>query len=266
MIVDTNAFLGQYPFRQLTQRTAVELIGQMDAHAIDAALVSSLHAVFYRDTHRGNQELFEQITPFADRLFPIAAVNPTYVGWERDVDESIAAGAKAMTLWPEHHGYRLLDDHGRAAVTRIADSGLPIVLTQRLEDRRQRHRWDAAHDLTLADFIELAAAFPQQSFSLCNWAGVSGERLLTAGLRDRCLIDFARLQVLLTKDVSQLIQTMRIDSIAFGSHMPFDYLAPSLVKLANLQTMLPPLEYQKVAWANAAQFFSLPFAVQTSDE
>ena len=49
---------------------------------------------------------------------------------------------------------------------------------------------------------------------------------------------------------------MGIESIAFGSHMPFDYLGPSLVKLANLAT-LPATDYEKIAWRNAADFLRL---------
>jgi hypothetical protein len=57
---------------------------------------------------------------------------------------------KAVALVPEHHGYALNDERGRAALKRIADLGVPVVLMQRFEDRRQRHAWDRAEDLTQA--------------------------------------------------------------------------------------------------------------------
>jgi predicted TIM-barrel fold metal-dependent hydrolase len=257
MIIDVNAYLGHYPFRQLPRTDARSLVAHMDAHGIDIALVSSLHAVFYRDSHQGNCELFAEIQPFQPRLVPVATVNPKYVGWEADLAESVETGrAKGIALWPEHHGYQLADEHGQAALRRIADYGLPIVLTQRLEDRRQRHHWDVASDLTIDSVIAAATAHPTLRFLLSNWIGLDGTKLRAAGLRGRCLIDFARLHVLMNKEVPQLVETLGVESIAFGSHMPFDYLGPSLVKLANLAVVLPE-DYERIAWRNAAEFFRL---------
>jgi predicted TIM-barrel fold metal-dependent hydrolase len=257
MIIDVNANLGHYPFRQLQRTDARSLVAHMDAHSIDIALVSSVHAVFYRDSHQGNRELFEEIQSFAGRLVPIATVNPKYVGWESDLAESIEQGrAQGIALFPEHHGYSLADDHGQSALRRIVEYDRPVVLTQRLEDRRQRHHWDIANDLTIESVIEAASAHPRLRVCLSNWIGLDGTQLLAAGLRGRCLIDFARLHVLMNKEVPLLVETLGGQSIAFGSHMPFDYLGPSLVKLANIGAVLPE-DYERIAWRNAAEFFRL---------
>lgn len=257
MIIDVNATLGHYPFRQLRHRTAEKLIDLMDRNGIDRAVVSSLHAVFYRDAHRGNEELRAETAAHGARLIPVATVNPKYAGWERDLAEAVERWQmKAVTLVPEHHGYTLADAHGRAALTRMAEYGLPVVLTQRFEDRRQRHAWDRAEDLTVAALIEAAQAHPRLRFLLVNWIGLDGAKLAAAGLRGRCLIDFARLQVVYRKEVPRLIETMGVEAIAFGSHMPFDYVGPSLVKLANLEK-LPAAEREKIAWRNAAAFLGI---------
>ena len=58
MIIDLNASVGHYPFRRLAHSEARALLGAMDRHGIDRAVVVSLHAVFYRDSHEGNEELF----------------------------------------------------------------------------------------------------------------------------------------------------------------------------------------------------------------
>ena len=257
MIIDVNAFLGHYPFRQLPRTDARSQITHMDAHGIDVAFVSSLHAVFYRDAHEGDRELFAEIQPYPQRLMPLATVNPKYVGWEADLAESVETGrARGIALWPEHHGYQLADEHGQVALRRIAEYDLPVVLTQRLEDRRQRHHWDVASDLTLESVIAAATAHPTLRLLLSNWIGLDGAKLREAGLRGRCLIDFARLHVLMNKEVPQLIEMLGVESIAFGSHMPFDYAGPSLVKLANVAAVLPD-DYEQIAWKNAAKFFRL---------
>jgi predicted TIM-barrel fold metal-dependent hydrolase len=257
MIIDVNAHLGHYPFRRLRFTGASTMIEHMDSHGITAAVVTSLHSVFYRDAHRGNEELFHECRKFPGRLIPVATVNPTYAGWQRDLEQSVREWqTKAIGLFPSYHNYSLTDQHGQSVLRSAAEHNLPVVLTQRLEDRRQRHPWDQAEDISIEELSELAMAHPSVRFSLRNWSGLDGGQLLAAKLRGRCLIEFSRLQVLVSKDVPKLISTLGVDSIAFGSHMPFDYVGPSLVKLANLAT-LPAGDCEKIAWKNAAAFFQL---------
>lgn len=257
MIIDVNATLGHYPFRALAHRTAEEVATLMARHGLDRAVVSSLPAVFYRDVHRGNEELRAAIGPHGRRFIPVATINPRYVGWERDLAECVESwGFKAVALAPAHHGYALQDEPGRAALARIARLGVPVVLTQRLEDRRQRHAWDRAEDLTAAELIAAAQAHPTLRFLLINWAALDGAKLAAAGLRGRCLIDFARLQVLYRREVPRLIETLGIEALAFGSHLPFDYVGGSLVKLSNLGH-LSAADQERIAWRNAAAFLRL---------
>ena len=44
--------------------------------------------------------------------------------------------------------------------------------------------------------------------------------------------------------------------MAFGSHMPFDYVGPSLVKLSNIER-LRPADFEAIAWRNAARFLQV---------
>lgn len=257
MIIDVNACLGHYPFRKLRCDSAEKMIALMDRNGIDRAVVSSLHAVFYRDAHRGNEELMAETKAHGSRFIPVATVNPKYVGWQRDLAEAVERWKmKVVTLVPEHHGYTLGDDHGRAALSRIAEYGVPLLLTQRFEDRRQRHAWDRAEDLSANAVIEAAKAHPRLKFLLANWLGLDGARLVEAGLKGRCLIDFARMQVVYRKEVPRLIESLGVEALAFGSHMPFDYVAPSLIKLDNL-ARLRPGDREAIAGRNAAAFLRI---------
>ncbi|MBI5692574.1 MAG: amidohydrolase family protein [Verrucomicrobia bacterium] len=257
MIIDLNASVGHYPFRRLSHRSPEEVVALMDRHGLDRAVVTSLHAVFYRDAHQGNAELHAAATAHGGRLVPVATVNPRYVGWERDLAEATGPWKmKAVALWPEYHGYSLGDSAGRAVLAALAERNLPVMLVQRLEDRRQRHAWDRAEDLTMATLLEAAKQHPRLRFLLVNWAGLDGARLAAAGLKGRCLIDFARQQVLFRKEVPKLLATLGAEAIAFGSHLPFDYVAPSLIKLANLEH-LPAADHERIAWRNVAEFLGL---------
>lgn len=257
MIIDINACLGHYPFRRLRFNTAATMLELMNRNGIDRAVVSSLNALFYRDVQQGNEELWEETKPHGARFVPVAMVNPKYVAWERDLAEAVESWKmKVVTLAPEHHGYSLNDEHGRAALARIAEYGTPVMLIQRYEDRRQRHHWDRAEDLQASALFEAARAHPRLKFLLVNWLGLDGAKLVQAGLKGRCLIDISRPQVVYRKDVPRLIESMGVEAIAFGSHMPFEYVGPSLVKLANIEK-LRPAEYEAIAWRNAAKFLGL---------
>ena len=57
MIIDTNAYLGAFAFRQLRHNTAGQLLRLMDAKGIDKALVSNPMAITYKNTQPANEEL-----------------------------------------------------------------------------------------------------------------------------------------------------------------------------------------------------------------
>lgn len=257
MIIDINATLGHYPFRQLAATTPSAMLQLMDRWTIDRAVVSSLHSVFYRDAHRGNQELFEHVQAHPNRFVGVATINPRYVGWRKDLDDCLdQMKMKAVTLVPAHHGYGLSEPPAQEAIKEIAKRNIPLLLTQRFEDRRQRHHWDVAEDLEQASVLELSRQHPELRLILSNWIALDGAKLKSAGWQGRILVDFARLHVLLHGDVGKLIDSLGIDAIAFGSHMPFDYTAAALVKLSNLDT-LSAAEREQVTWRNAARILNL---------
>lgn len=257
MIVDVNAALGPYPFRALENAAPETLLAAMDRHGIARSLVSSLSAVFYRDAHRGNEQLRELVGGSGGRLVAGATVNPVYVGWERDLEEAVMRwGMKAVALYPEYHGYALDGPAGRAVLARIATLGVPVILKQRLEDRRQRHAWDRAEDLALPAVLAAAKAHPTLRLALLNWGALDGAKLAEAGLRGRCLADFARLPVVLRHDVPTLVAALGPEAVAFGTHAPFDYAGGSLIKLSNLERMYPG-DGAKFASGNAIRFFGL---------
>ena len=61
MIIDINAYLGHFAFRQLRYRTADSLMGLMDRKLVDKAVVSSANAITYRNAEAGNEELAAEV-------------------------------------------------------------------------------------------------------------------------------------------------------------------------------------------------------------
>lgn len=139
MIVDANAFVGNWPFRQLDGSPA-GLIELMDEKGVDKALVSAFEGVTYRNCHAANHELIEAIDDHRDRLIPVATINPIYANWEEDLEEAIEElGCQAVKLLPTYHYYDLNEEPVVKAVNRCAELDIPVIIAFALEDQRQRH-------------------------------------------------------------------------------------------------------------------------------
>ena len=57
MIIDANAYLGFFAFRQIRHNKADALLKLMDEKGIDRAMVSSASAITYRNVQPANEEL-----------------------------------------------------------------------------------------------------------------------------------------------------------------------------------------------------------------
>ncbi len=187
------------------------------------------------------------------RLIPVATVNPTYAGWERDLTETVGRWKlKAVTLVPERHGYSLTDNRGRAALARIAEHGVPVVLIQQWEERQQRHAWDRTEDPTMNARLAAAKAHPGLRFALNNWAALGGHQRREAGLKgrgDRLCADAEGA----AQEVSGPSEALGVEAVAFGLHAPFDDAVPALVQLANLER-LRAADFERTAWRDALAF------------
>ncbi|MFL5402966.1 MAG: amidohydrolase family protein [Gemmatimonadales bacterium] len=146
MRIDTNSFLGAYPFRRVPGTAPDALIQAMDRAGIDRAWVSHLPSVFWRDPAQGNDWLYETAERY-DRFDPIPAVHPGLNGWEEVVAGARTAGAPAVRSDPTYYGLDPAGAEMQALVQRCAAEEVPLLLAVRLEDARQRHPNDRAPEL-----------------------------------------------------------------------------------------------------------------------
>ena len=89
MLIDINANIGHWPFRQTVNNTCETLLDRMDQYGTDISVVSNLNGIFYKDTQASNEELYKEINAdqrFHDRFLPFAIINPIYGGWKRDLE------------------------------------------------------------------------------------------------------------------------------------------------------------------------------------
>ena len=106
-MLDINAYVGHWPFKQLKYNTCEATIDRMDHFAVDISVISNLNGIFYKNTQSANKELFDEIQSnkkFGERFIPFAVINPIYAGWRDDLEECRTKfGMKGVRLYPKYH-------------------------------------------------------------------------------------------------------------------------------------------------------------------
>ena len=157
-MIDVAAFIGPYPFRQVPHPDPDVLVRVLAREGLSGAWVGFLPAVWHRDPSAGNGALFAALAPHGEVLLPAPVVRPDWPAWERTLRDVVEQGAPCIRAYPMHWGMSPHDASMRALALACGEHGVPLVLTVRFEDLRQRHPLDVAGDLTAAHVRSLARA------------------------------------------------------------------------------------------------------------
>ena len=160
MMLDTSVFIGPYPYRALPACGVADLLAAMDRADVEAAWVGHLPSFLYRDPAPGTRELLAALAPHRDRLRPVPAVHPGMPRWEHDLAQAANDGAPAVRVYPTWQGLDPVGGEMRVLAAAAASLGLPLLLTVRFEDARQRHPLDTAAELPAAAVRRLVATDP----------------------------------------------------------------------------------------------------------
>ena len=141
-MIDVNAYLGHFAFRQLRHNTADGLLRLMDRNGIERAAVSSAASITYRNAQAGNEELAAEVKGHGDRFIPIAVINPAYAGALDDLRTCREEfGMRGLRLYPSWHNYQLTDPSCVELVNAAAAAGMSISIPLRVEDRVSKAGW-----------------------------------------------------------------------------------------------------------------------------
>jgi predicted TIM-barrel fold metal-dependent hydrolase len=238
MLIDVNANIGHWPFRQTKGNTCKALLERMDQSGIDVSVVSNMNGIFYKDTQASNEELHEEIISdplFRDRFIPFAIFNPIYAGWKGDLDKCISEmGIKGIRLYPKYHDYELTDPACIELVEMARDRGLAVSLTLRMADSRARSWMDIDWEWNLADVIPIFKKVPDAKYMVLNIAnGIHLNDEDTAIFKNADVVfDTSGRNIY---NLSELILKFGTDMFAFGTHSPIlDYLT-GLLRIESLR-------------------------------
>jgi predicted TIM-barrel fold metal-dependent hydrolase len=237
-MIDCAAYIGPFPFRELPHPEAPVLVRVLAREGLRGAWVGYLPAPWQRDPAPANESLFSALAPHAE-LRPAPVVRPDWPHWERTLRDIVERGAAAIRAYPMHWGMGPHDPHLRALALACGEIGVPLVLTVRFEDLRQRSSLDVAGDLTPAHVRALARAGASVRLVV---TGAGRELLeevhwgLTPDEQQRVYWDFAWIWGPPEDQLAHLFRTVGAERFVYGTHWP---LRLTQAPRANLD-LLPP--------------------------
>lgn len=233
-VTDIATFVGRYPYRELTHSSADWLIRQMDRVGIERAWVGYLPALLHRDPAPGNARLHEEIARYRGRLEAVPVVHPGLPRWEQDLNAAIQGGAPAVRVYPS---YQTLDPCGpemRVLAAAAAAARLPIILTVKIEDPRQRHPLDVGTDLPPSSVRSLVRSDSDVRLVVTHADRSFVEEVhfgLTPRESERVLWDFSWILGPPENHLALLLTTVGIQRFTLGTGMPLRIPDSAMAKL-----------------------------------
>lgn len=221
-MIDVAAFIGPYPFRHLPHPEPDVLARVLEREGLAGAWVGYLPSAWQRDPAPGNAALFAALKDFPT-LRPASVVRPDWPGWERTLAEGLDRGAAAIRAYPMHWGMGPHDPLMRELALACGSLGVPLLLTARFEDLRQRSPLDGAGDLTAAHVRALARSDASVRLVV---TGAGREMLeethwgLTTEEQGRVYWDFSWIWGPPEDHLAHLLRTVGAGRFVFGTHWP----------------------------------------------
>ena len=233
MRIDVNLFLGAYPFRRIPGTSPDAVIRAMDRVGIDQGWATHLPGLFWRDPTEGNAWLYETAGR-QPRLRPVPAIHPGLPGWERGLEQALAANTPAVRCDPTLYGLDPAGPAMRSLVAACGEAGTLLLLTVRLEDGRQRHPHDRAPELPAAAVRFLIRSHPTARLLVTHAHRGFVEEVhfgSTPAEAARIWWDLCWLWGPPEDDLATLLTTVGMDRFVFGTGQPLRLPEASVAKL-----------------------------------
>ena len=222
-MIDVNTLIGPYPFRSVPHPDPEVLVRVMDREQIARAWVGHLPSVFYRDPSAGNVALYQALAPHAGRLRAAPTIRPDWPGARAAISQAVDVGAAAVRVYPSHWQLGPQAVSLRELALACGEARLPVLLTVRFEDLRQRHPLDIAGDLTAAAIRDLARAGDQVRLVVTAAGRELIEEVhwgLTPAEQARVVWDISWIWGPPEDHLAKLFRTIGASRFVFGTHWP----------------------------------------------
>ncbi|MBL9200614.1 MAG: amidohydrolase family protein [Opitutaceae bacterium] len=248
-LVDTHVYLGRWPFRRAPLDEPAALVAKLRAHGVTAAWAASLDALLHKDIAGLNARLAEECARHgAGLLVPVAALNPSLLGWERELRRCASEHRmRAVRLHPNYHRYTLADPLAARVLGLAAELGLLVQIPLLMEDERTIHPLVNVPPVNAAPLADLLKKIPALRVQLLNaHRTLRGAPLLSLAAQG-VHFDLSNLEGV--EGVTHLLSQLPVQRLCFGSYAPVFYFEAAMLKLK--ESVLDDATLAAVRSANA---------------
>jgi hypothetical protein len=231
--IDVNTFLGRYPFRDIGEWEASDVVRACGRVGTTEAWVSHLGATFWRDPTAGNATLFEAANRHPN-LRPVPAVHPGLPDWEVTLDAAVGRRVPAVRCDPTFYGLAPTGDEIQRLVAACGERATPLMMAVRLEDVRQRHPNDTVADLAPWAVRQLIRGHPAARLIITHADRDFVEHVhfgSTPEEAQRILWDICWLWGPPEDHLELLLETIGVERFAFGTGLPLRLPEASTAKI-----------------------------------
>lgn len=228
MIIDSNAYLGGDPFRELKYGNIKGLLKLLDRTGIDKSIVSSMKSIYHTNHETGNLELFSKLKKYPNRFVGLACINPTFPGAIKFMHLCYSKfGFRGLKLHPNYHGYGLTDEISLKLIEESAKLDWPVHIQMRMKDERMQHFLMQVAGTPVKDVLSVAELFPKVKFILggakprelpetYKYGNVYFENSFISGPQNI---------------IREMVKQVGSARILFGTHMPLLYPEAALLMI-----------------------------------
>ena len=253
--LDTNAYIGQWPFRRTPDDTVDALLAKFSHYGVQQAWTGSYEGILHKDIAAVNERLVETCRQHDNGiLMPFGSVNPVLPQWEKDLQRCAEAhGMKGIRLHPNYHGYSLDDPRFKALLEQAAAAKLVVQVVVTMEDERMMHPLMQVPHVDIAPLAELVSSVPGMKLVLLNaFRAARGEVIDKLVATKQVWFDIAWLEGI--AGIDAMSKQIPLDRLVFGSFAPFFYFESSLFKLR--ESALTDETLEQIQGGNATKLIS----------
>jgi hypothetical protein len=240
--IDTNVWLGRWPFRRSPLDEPPALAAKLHSQGITRAWAGNLDALFYKDIPAVNNRTAEACAEDEKQvLSPVAALNPKLPGWREELRRCAEVHRmRILRLHPNYHGYTLAEPLAAEVLQLASSLDMLVQIPLIMEDERTIHPLVNVQPVDPAPLPELMQQMPKLRVHLLNafrtLRGLPVKSLASRGIS----FEIATLEGI--EGIANLLKDIPVENLCFGSYSPVFILESSLLKLRESE-----LKYSQLA-------------------
>ncbi|HEY1174133.1 MAG TPA: amidohydrolase family protein [Verrucomicrobiae bacterium] len=252
-IIDTNVFLGRWPFRRLPLDEAPLLAKALRERGVEQAWAGSFDALLHHDVDGVNGRLAALCQRTDEKLFlPIGTVNPALPDWEEDLRRCQEKYRMlGIRVFPNYHQYAVNAPSFVKFLKLATERGMFVQLAVSMEDERTQHPLVQVPHVDLAPLVDVLKATPGVRLQLLNaFRSLRPDLLLKLVSAAHVSVEIATLEGV--AGIEELLKQVPVERLMFGSLAPLFYFEAAALKLK--ESKLSEAQATAICRGNAVQF------------